>query len=69
MADWQPLNLIKFSEAYKAAGVDTIFRAGTVVWTKTPGLYRVDKQCIEALQEKRIPFISLNSKNHSDEEG
>lgn len=69
MADWQPLNLIKFSETYKAAGVDTIFRAGTVVWTKAPGLYRVDKKCIEALQKKGIPFISLNSKNRSDAEG
>ena len=62
MADWQPLNLIKFSEEHKYEGFATIFRAGTVVWTKEPGVYRVDKNCIEALQNSHIPFMRLNEK-------
>lgn len=69
MADWQPLNRIKFSEEHETEGVDTIFRSGTVVWTKEPGLYRVDNKCIEALQKKGIPFIHLNPKHNSDESG
>jgi hypothetical protein len=66
MADWQPLYLIKFREEHKDEGVATIFRAGTVVWTKEPGVYRVDKKCLEALEKKRISFTRLNSPKSSE---
>jgi hypothetical protein len=69
VADWQPLNLIKFKEAHKYEGFDIIFRAGTVVWTKEPGVYRVDKKCIEALKKYGIPFINLDSQNCSNRKG
>ena len=62
MAEWQPLYHIKFSEEHKREGFDTIFRTGTVVWTKELGVYRVDKKCIEALKKKEIPFIRGNPK-------
>ncbi len=65
----QPLHLITFSENYKKEGFETIFRAGTVVWTQQRGVYRVDKKCIEALKRKEIPFVYLNPQNGSDNRG
>lgn len=59
------LQRIRFSEDHKREGMNIIIRAGTVVWTKEPGVYLVEPLCIEALQEKGIPFIVVERKTVS----
>lgn len=51
------LKRISLKEEHKKEGCSTILLAGTVVWTKEPGVYLVESKCIEALEKKGIPFI------------
>ena len=65
---WDTLYLITFSEEHQYEGFEIIFRVGTVVWTDKPGVYRVEKKCIDALKEKRLPLTQLDSNNHESAE-
>ena len=59
------LQRIRFGEDHKKEGMNVIMRAGTVVWTKEPGVYLVEPLCIEALQEKGVPFVLVEQQTVS----